>query len=125
MRKKIIADYYALASQKQQIWLDTIIPSSVNTASLWRCHCGNIRKASYANVYTSGNCRHCLKSEPQKQTAIIDGYKNCSRCKDPQPIGCFWKTKRNKNGLASRCQDCERDQKSILREVRRQQRQIV
>ena len=57
--------------------------------------------------------------EEARRTKYPDGLKNCSKCKDPQPLNCFRIAKNTLCQLSSACKGCHNKQSKITFSKRR------
>lgn len=85
--KKVIQDYFLLATTSNLIWCGVDLPENVVTLTRWKCKiCGNIWKSRYADVYNGHGCPVCANN---KKRNTEQKYYNVGKLTGIRWIGKF------------------------------------
>lgn len=82
LAKKVIEDYYSLASERGFEWIGEELPEYVAIKTPWRCPQKHEWEACYSSIQQGSGCPHCLDlingvqvSKPQRQICKMVGGK--------------------------------------------------
>lgn len=99
--------YNSLTAISPPFWVKPNV-GGVRQVATFQCVCGATRQASCRDV-KSGRVKSCGPSCPKSHSVIIGDKKRCNACGEFLAISQFKSHRRTRDGLNTRCENCEAD----------------